>query len=343
MMKKNLLVLAIAISMCVACQPKKPTVSALIPTGTVLPTETMPPTSTSVPSSTPTPSQTPSSKNKEGLITFYSHRDGNIEIYTMIADGSDQRRLTFNEYDDYSPAWSPDGSQIAFISDRDDPNPGNCSHTCFYQLYSINADGSGEHKLIETEFSTLHPDWHSDGMKISFDSESNLQGNIYVVNTDGSNLQLLIEDGFWADWSPDGSQIVFASKRDGNVELYLADADGSNQRRLTQNRRLDYFPDWSPDGRRIAFTVMEDKAIYIMDADGSNEQRLTHQGNAENPAWSPDGTWLAYQSSNDGDFEIYVINVDEALQGKLGFNPIQLTDNSVGDLWPSWIPADNQE
>jgi len=337
MMKKHLFVLAIAISMCAACQPVEPTVSAVIPTGTVLPTDTP------APSSTPTPSQTPSSRNKEGLIAFYSHRDGNIEIYTMIADGSDQRRLTFNEYDDYSPVWSPDGSQVAFISDRDDPNPGNCSHTCFYQLYVINADGSGERKLIETEFSTLHPDWHPNGAKISFDTEFNLQGDIYVVNADGSDLQLLIEDGFWADWSPDGSQIVFASNRDGNVELYLADADGGNQRRLTQNGRLDYFPDWSPDGRRIAFTVMEDKAIYIMDADGSNEQRLTPAGNAENPAWSLDGAWIAYQSSNDGDFEIYVINVDAVILGIGDASALQLTNNNVGDLWPSWISAGIQE
>ena len=73
-----------------------------------------------------------------------------------------------------------------------------------------------------------------------------------------------------------------------------------------------------------------------MDADGSNEQRLTHQGNGENPTWSPDGAWIAYQSSNDGDFEIYVVMVEQALQGNSGFNPLQLTDSQAGDLWPSW-------
>ena len=92
-----------------------------------------------------------------------------------------------------------------------------------------------------------------------------LQGDIYVVNADGSGLQRPIEDGFWADWSPDGApgggQIVFASNRDGNVELYVADADGSNQRRLTENTRLEFFPAWSPDGQRIAFATMEQKQI----------------------------------------------------------------------------------
>jgi TolB protein len=274
-----------------------------------------------------------------GMIVFYSNRDGNIEIYKMNSEGKDHCRLTFNEYSDDSPALSPDGSRIVYISNRDDPDPDGCSQNCFNQLYLLNIDGSDEHKLIATDLSTHHPDWHPDGSKISFDTEADLQGDIYVVNADGSGLRLLIEDGFWADWSPDGTQIVFASRRDGNVELYLADADGRNQRRLTHNNRFEYFPDWSPDAKRIAYGVLEDRAIYVMDANGDNEQRLTQQGNAEDATWSPDGVWIAYQSSNDGDFEIYAIRVEEALHGRNGFKPLKLTDNQSGDLWPSWGPA----
>lgn len=282
------------------------------------------------------PAVTPVLGRGDGVITFYSHRDGNDEIYTMYADGSGERRLTFNGSDESSPAWSPDGAQIAFLSDRDDPSSGACGHSCWNQLYVVNADGSGEHRVVKTKFSVQHPDWSPDGTKITFDSGSNLRGNVYVVNADGSDLHLLIEDGLWADWSPDGSRLVFASGRDGNVELYLADADGSNQRRLTRNPRMEYFPDWSPDGRRIAFAVLQDRAIYVMDTESGSEQRLTRRGNAEDATWSPDGNWIAYQSSSDGDFEIYAINVVDALEGKGGFNPQQLTNNHVGDFWPSW-------
>jgi Tol biopolymer transport system component len=325
MIRRSIFISFLLLGICVACRAVDAPLQVDTPASSVQPSETVTPTV-----------KIPVIDDANSMITFYSHRDGNIEIYTMNPDGSNQRRLTSNESDEYSPVWSPGGSQIAFISDRDDPKSDTCVHNCFYQLYIINVDDGSEHKLIETEFSTHHPDWHPNGTSLSIDTETDLQGDIYIVNADGSDLQLLIEDGFWADWSPDGTQIVFASRRDGNVELYLADTDGSNQRRLTQNGRLDYFPDWSPDGRRIAFAVLEDRAIYIMDADGSNERRLTYQGNAENPTWSPDGNWIVYQSSDDGDFEIYAINVEEALEGNDGFNPLQLTNNQVGDLWPSW-------
>jgi Tol biopolymer transport system component len=271
-----------------------------------------------------------------GLITFYSGRDGNPEIYVMNADGSDQRRLTFSPYEDSSPDRSPDGDRIAFISERDDPQAGQCFPDCRYQLYIVNADGSDLHRVVETGFRTLHPDWHPGGARLSFDTEFNLQGDIYVVNADGTGLQRLIEGGFWADWSPDGTQLTFASNRDGNVEIYVADADGSNQRRLTDNGQFDYFPAWSPDGRRIAFGRVETKQIYVMNADGGDEQQVTRLGNAENPSWSPYGTEIAFHSSRDGDFEIYAIDLEAAIEGAQDAGLRQLTDNGTADLWPSW-------
>jgi Tol biopolymer transport system component len=277
-----------------------------------------------------------------GTIVLYSERDGNPEIYTMNTDGSEQTRLTFNSFEDSSPVWSPDGSQIAFISDRDDPQPGKYFPNCLYQLYVINADGSGEHKLLETEFATLHPDWHPDGTMLSFDAESNFQGNIYRVNADGSDLHLLIEDGFWADWSPDGSQIAFASRRDGLVDIYIADADGSNQRRLTDNQRSNFFPAWSPDGKKIAY--MSGQApqlqLYIINKDGSDELQLTSKGRVnEDPDWSPDGSRIVFQSNRDSNFEIYTLEIDAILRGEIDLGLQRLTNTNSGDFWPSWGPS----
>ena len=361
MRKKGFLIfLLIFPALVMGCQPSTENTPEIPHTSPHLPATTntfipptaiftsIPPTATAIPATftptitqTPEPTQTPKIEPQppEGLILFYSERDGNAEIYTMQPDGSQARRLTFNAFEDSSPVWSPAGSQIAFITDRDDPQVGECFPNCLYQLYMINADGGGEHKIIETEFTTHHPAWHPDGNRISFDTEFNLQGSIYIVDSDGSNLQLLVENGFWADWSPDGEQIAFTSNRDGNVEIYLADVDGSNQRRLTNNNRMDFFPAWSPNGEKIVFMAGDGRSrqIYIMDAEGSNEQQLTIRGQVnEDPVWSPNGEWIAFQSNRDGNYEIYILHVGETLAGNT--QPQRLTNTNTGDYWPSWGP-----
>lgn len=266
-----------------------------------------------------------------GQIVFYSEREGNAELYTMQPDGSGQTRLTFNEIEDSAPDWSPDGQQIVFISDRDDPDGGKCFPDCLFQLYLISPDGSGEERLVQTETTAHHPAWRPDGLALTFDDEFNLQGNIYQIQADGSGLEVLIEDAFWADWSPDGSQLVFVSGRDGSLELYLADADGSNIRRLTDNDRMDFFPAWSPDGTQIAFMAGTGmlRQIFVINVDGSGERQLTSEGPvSEDPVWSPDGVYIAFQSNRSGPYQIYRMRAD-------GSDVVQLT-NEGNNYWASW-------
>jgi Tol biopolymer transport system component len=146
-----------------------------------------------------------------GKIAFQSHRDGNWEIYVMNADGSGQTRLTLNAAADTEPAWSPDGSKIAFVSTRD-------SAVGRSDVYVMNADGSGQTRLT---FGGLvggglggNPAWSPDGTRIAFDDTS----NVYVMNANGSavtnfflmspNPELLSMN--YPAWSPDGSKIAFS-------------------------------------------------------------------------------------------------------------------------------------
>ena len=237
------------------------------------------------------------------------------------------RRLTNHDALDGGPSWSPDGTQIAFQSDRD----GN------WNIYVMDAaDGSNPRPLIFERNSDLYPSWSPDGTQIAFYGYY-----IYVMDADGSNPRRLTKtggEGGRPSWSPDGTQIAFRSFRDSNWEIYVMDADGTNPRRLTSHSAADGGPSWSPDGTQIAFQSDRDgnAEIYVMNADGTNSRRLTrHSAVDEGPSWSPDGTQIAFHSDRDGNWNIYVMDAD-------GTNPRQLTSHSGSDLYPSWSPDGTQ-
>ena len=275
-----------------------------------------------------------------GIIAFYSDRDGNPEIYTLHADGSGLARLTNDPAFDDSPAISPDGTRIAFLTARHDPNPQ--FPNLKYELYVMDVDGGNPQRLTTTDAAEDHPAWSPDGSRIIFDADYDADGfyEIYTIQPDGSNLTRRTSNAAndqFADWSPDGAQIAFSSERNGNWDIFVMNADGSDQRPLTDSADWELFPAWSPDGTRIAFNALVPRSrntdIFVMNADGSDERQLTDTPRFdENPAWSPDGTQIAFQTERDGNFEIYVMNAD-------GSDPHPLAKNAYEDFWPSWGPV----
>ena len=162
-----------------------------------------------------------------------------FEIYVMNADGSEQTNLTNSPGWDTAPAWSPDGNQIAFQSNRDG----------YPETYVMNADGSNQTNLTNHRGDDAAPAWSPDGSKIVFHSDRAGDFNLFAMNTDGSDLFQLTDNPDWdieAAWSPDGKRIAFYSGRDGNFEVYVMNADGSCQERLTYDIDFDGFPDWRP-------------------------------------------------------------------------------------------------
>lgn len=271
------------------------------------------------------------------LFAFYSDRDGNPEIYVLNANDGEVTRLTDDPAFDDSPALSPDGNRIVFLSARHDPSP--VFPDLKYEIYIVNVDGSGLKRLTETEEAEDHPAWSPDGSRIVFDADYDQDGyyEIYTMDEDGSNLTRLTFDQAndqFADWSPDGEQIAYSSYRNGNWDIYVMDADGSNPRQLTNSPDWELFPAWSPDGSRIAFNGLRPGSgntdIYVMNRDGSDVLQLTDSaGFDENPVWSPDGSRIAFQTARDGNFEIYVMDAD-------GSDQHPLAAHAADELWPSW-------
>jgi Tol biopolymer transport system component len=265
-------------------------------------------------------------------IAFESDRAGNWgEIYAMGADGSNPVNLTDDPEADGYPAWSPDGTRIAFESWRD----GNA------EIYVMDADGSNPVRLTDNPADDWHPAWSPDGTRIAFASARDGNFEIYVMDADDSNPVNLTNNpagDYSPAWSPDGTRIAFYSGRDGNPEIYVMEADGSNPVNLTNNPAFDGEPAWSPDGTRIAFESGRDgnPEIFVMGTDGSNPVNLTNNPAFDySPAWSPDGTRIAFVSYRDGNPEIYVMDAD-------GSDPVNLTNNPAWDTYPAWSPGSHQ-
>jgi Tol biopolymer transport system component len=188
----------------------------------------------------------------------------------MNADGSNVRRLTNHPARDVSASWSPDGKQIAFMSDRDGG----------FDVYVMNADGSNVTRRTTTG-SSWFPVWSRDGTRLAF----HVNRDVHVTSSDGPGLQRLTTDpanGMYPTWSPDGSRIAFMSWRNGRTELFVMNADGSNQTKLLAMDPGDAIdPRWSPDGSRIVFVHMPggmsgaERAIYVVNADGGGLRRLS--------------------------------------------------------------------
>ena len=152
-------------------------------------------------------------------IVFSSKRDGNYEIYVMDANGESQIRLTHHSSKDLHPVWSPDGTRIAFVSNR---NGGNI------QIYIMNSDGKNPIRLTDGVWDR-DPAWSPDGRKIAFAGyPEKLNFEIYVIDADGKN-QTRLTNNFGGDkhpsWSPDGQKIAFRSQKDGNGDIYVMDAE----------------------------------------------------------------------------------------------------------------------
>ena len=259
----------------------------------------------------------------DNQIAFEMYTKDSKEIYVVDSDGSNSKRLTDNGTYEGDPIISPDGTEIAFLSDR------NSSDGQAVDLFVMNADGSNVREVTELSTFSGRMDWSADGEKLVYSDLSNDNADIYVVNVDGSGKTRLTDDPEFRDyhpsWSPDGSQIVFDRYGGGDYldyDLYTMDSNGGNLQRLTDDDYANEKPRWSPDGSKVAFTRDREDSrdrVYTIDVDSRDITQVTGFDDSNDsgddwPTWSPDGSEIAYESvSHDGDgtgVEVYRVNAD---------------------------------
>jgi dipeptidyl aminopeptidase/acylaminoacyl peptidase len=223
-------------------------------------------------------------------IAVASYVDGGWKgIYLLNRFGQARVKLVGHSSFDGEPAWSPDGTKIAFRSTL--PGP----YGDYGRIFVINRDGTGLRQLSpETTDYTYDasPSWSPDGTQIAYSHN----GALYVINADGNAPTSLGINGMYPAWSPDGSKIAYYWYNAANTvtHIFVADRNGTNVHELTTAELQDQYPQWSPDGREITFHRVENATnppilhIYKMAPDGSGVARIDAMTASDYEAtWSP--------------------------------------------------------
>ena len=234
------------------------------------------------------------------------------------------------------PVVSPDGSRIAFLSNRGGAE----------DLFVIGADGTGETQLTLTPEAEAAPGWTPDGKQIVFSVFANDTSRFYGIDPDGKNLRTIASvPGRAPTLSPDGKRLVSMAGTWTATRLMVSAADGSNAKQINDGSSIAWNNHWSPDGKRIAFTGRTEPgcglAVFVMNADGSERRQVTHlapeEGRAQWPVWSPDGTRLAIQVNfNDPKAHICHLWIVEVSTG--GASKLATHSQPYLDETPSWFP-----
>jgi Tol biopolymer transport system component len=244
------------------------------------------------------------------------------DLWVMDADGTNQTNLTNTpDTNEGQPAWSPDGTKIAFTGPGDFNEDGSGG---LGDVYVMDVDGTDRTNLTDTpDFLEFQPSWAPSGAQITFVRQLpgeiiSEQLDIFVMDANGQipATNLTNTDASERDpaWSPDGTKIAVAGVRglrgEGGWEILTMDPDGQNETILTGDtfEGEDRGPDWSPDSTKVVFQKSDNSGgsggdpeeIWAVNRDGSGDTNLTnHPSYDTGPSWSPDGSEITFTSTRN--------------------------------------------
>jgi hypothetical protein len=233
-----------------------------------------------------------------GAVYFHDQRLGASAL--KVRSGADVRTILNDRARNFHPRPSPDGSRIAFDSDRDGVRG----------VFVANADGTQIRRISGNGFASV-PSWSPDGRQLAFvraEPGAPRVWNLWIANPDGSGLRRVtrhkVGQAWGGSWFPDGRRVAYSVE----TRLVIVDLASGASRVLESPRagRLARTPAVSPDGERIVFQVQHD-GIWIVDVQSGDMKRILDDSTAEEFTWSPDGRQVAYHSRRTGAWSVWLM------------------------------------
>ena len=249
--------------------------------------------------------------------------DGTWALWVIDSDGENAQRISTGEFNVFSPAFSPDGSRIAYTIQDD---------LGYFTLLETNRITRSQREIASSRL-LLTPNYVPDGrlayaQLVGSGAEVILEGVGQITDTRGDALN--------PTFSPDGRRFAFEADPTGEPQVYVKPVVGGQPRRISvyvRNERTNAVgPDWSPDGSRIVYTAMNKGSfqIFTVNPDGTDRRMLTSRGQNEAPSWAPDGRHVVFESVDVRGRTIWIL---DTVTGRSRV----LTSGQL-DYLPDWSP-----
>ncbi len=281
---------------------------------------------TPIPTATPIPAVLQSA----GTLAYAVRESGQMDIWAVPVGTRNPLRIVNSAEDDRDPAWSTDGTRLAYASRRADNN---------WNLYIYDLRTGATSQMTFNLAFEANPRWSPDDLYLVYESyQQDTHLDLFFMRSDGSTVPEPLPASsdapdFSPAWSPDGRRIAFVSWRDGNQDIYVFDFNTGETRNLTNtpNRHEDY-PAWSPDGDILAYSAPENgiETIFTQDVSTNGAPQAFRRGRM--PTWSPDGLSIAFMVDS-ADASATFITVAPFIAGGVATEVLQVPYGAGHPIW----------